>query len=62
MVDIVNLRAIRKRARRRQKDELSAANRLAHGRSKAERKLIAARAATDRRTLDAHRIDTGDNR
>src|SRR5262249_15345716 len=61
MGDIVNLRRARKRAERKAAAQAAAANRLQHGRSKAERDLTAARISKDRSNLDRHRIDTGDD-
>ena len=60
MGDLVNLRNARKQARRRQAEAKAAAHRLAHGRSKAERSL--ARSLDDKvsKSLDQHRIETGD--
>ncbi len=60
MDDLVNLRAARKRAKQRQAEQAAAANRLIHGRSKAERALEQSRSEKVRRSLDQHRIDTGD--
>jgi len=60
MGDIVNLRTARKRAKRRQADKEAASNRLAHGRSKAERVLDQSRSDKARNGLDQHRIETGD--
>jgi hypothetical protein len=60
MGDIVNLRSARKRAKRRAQDVRATANRLAHGRSKAERALAAARRAKGQRDLDAQRIPGDD--
>jgi Domain of unknown function (DUF4169) len=62
MGDIVNLRRARKRAERQASEQLAAANRVLHGRSKAERNRESARDAKDRRDLDGHRIETGDER
>ena len=62
MGDLVNLRKARKAAERELKERSAAANRLTHGRSKAERKLTAARDAKARHDLDQHRIRTGDER
>ena len=62
MGDIVNLRKARKVARKLQEAERAAANRITHGRTKAERTLEATRAEKTRRLLDAHKIDTGDTR
>jgi len=62
MGEIVNLRKARKEARKLQEAERAAANRITHGRTKAERTLEATRAESARRLLDAHKLDTGDTR
>ena len=62
MGDVVNLRRARKAAKRREDAARAAKNRLAHGRSKAERALEEARTKKARRELDAHRIETEDGR
>ena len=62
MGDIVNLRRMRKRAKRQRDEREAEANRLLHGRSKAERELAGKRNAKARRDLDRHRILTGDER
>ena len=62
MGDIVNFRKARKQAKRAHTEEQAAANRLLHGRSKAERKLVATRDAKARRDLDRHQVETGDER
>jgi hypothetical protein len=62
MGDVVNLRRARKQAERNAAERKAAANRLLHGRSKAERKLDEARDAKSRRDLDGTRIETGDER
>jgi hypothetical protein len=62
MGEIVNLRGARKAVTRRQQAVRAAENRLAHGRSKAERTLEEARAEKARQQLDAHRIETEDGR
>ena len=62
MGEIVNLRRARKQAARRLAEETAAANRLRHGRSKAERELEAARDAKAGRELDGHRLEPGDER
>ncbi|HVV61141.1 MAG TPA: DUF4169 family protein [Pseudolabrys sp.] len=62
MADVVNLRIARKRATRQQEELRASANRLAHGRPAAERKLDAAQAEKDSHNLDRHRIDRGDGR
>lgn len=57
MGEIVNLRRARK-AKARQADETKAeTNRLAHGRTKAERKLSKAEADAARKKLDGHKRD-----
>ena len=60
MGEIVNLRRVRKQAKKQQDAERAAANRVVHGRSKAQRAEDVARAAKMRRHLDDHKIDTGD--
>lgn len=60
MGEIVNLRKVRKQVRKREDAERAAANRIVHGRSKAERTLEEARADNLNRLLDGHRIESGD--
>ena len=60
MGDLVNLRTARKRAKRRQAEQAAASNRLAHGRSKAERALERSRGEQTSKKLDQHRIEAGD--
>ena len=60
MGEIVNLRKARKRAARQREDKRAAANRVKHGRTKAERTLQAARSEKQRRLIDAHEIEPGD--
>jgi hypothetical protein len=60
MGDIIKLREARRKAKRLRDEKDAAANRLLHGRSKAERNLDTARDAKARRDLDQHRVDTGD--
>ncbi len=60
MTSVVNLRIARKRAKRRQAEQEAAANRLTHGRSKAERHLERARSDKAKIRLDQHRIEAGD--
>jgi hypothetical protein len=62
MGDIINLRKARKAAEREREQTLAAANRLKHGRSRAERGLVSSRNAKARRDLDRHRVETGDER
>jgi hypothetical protein len=59
MTEIVNLRTQRKRAKRLKAEQEAAANRLVHGRSKAERKFDRAQSARAVTCLDQHRIITG---
>jgi hypothetical protein len=60
MSNLVNLRTARKRAKRLQSEQEAAKNRLAHGRSKQERTLTRAGNDKAHRSLDQHRIETGD--
>jgi hypothetical protein len=60
MGDLVNLRAARKRAKRRQGEQLAASHRLEHGRSKAKRELERSRNDKALKHLEQHRIKTGD--
>jgi hypothetical protein len=60
MGEIVNLRKVRKQLKKRDEAEQAAANRLLHGRPKAERKLETARTAKVDRYLDGHKIERGD--
>ena len=62
MGDVVNLRRTRKQAGRKHGELIAAANRLAHGRNKAERALDQAKDDKARRDLDQRRIETGDKR
>jgi hypothetical protein len=61
MADIVNLRRARKQAKRRQAEQEAAQQRLAHGRSKADKALQHSRNEKAERELDRHRIESGDN-
>ena len=60
MGEIVNLRRARKKAGRQRDERKAAANRLFHGRTKAQRDLEAKRDDKARRDLERHRIETGD--
>jgi hypothetical protein len=60
MGEIVNLRTMRKRAKREQEDVRAEASRLRHGQSKTVRALEEARRSKADHDLDQHRIDTGD--
>jgi len=60
MGDVIKLREARKQAKRLHDQKRAAESRFAHGRSKAERDLQAARDTKARSDLDQHRADTGD--
>ncbi|HEY6023707.1 MAG TPA: DUF4169 family protein [Pseudolabrys sp.] len=60
MAEVINLRTVRKRAKRQQHDQSAHANRLAFGQTKRVRKLEAAQQAKTRRDLDQRRIEIGD--
>lgn len=57
MSQVINLRIARKQAKRRQAEQEAAQNRLAHGRSPAEKQLDRAQSVQTRRKLDQHRIE-----
>lgn len=56
MADLINLRRVRKRVEREQQAKDAEANRIRHGRSKAERQLEKARDEKVARSLDGHRL------
>ena len=60
MGDVVNLRTARKRAKRREAAQKAAANRLVHGQTKADRTATRSRDDKAQRSLDLHRVETGD--
>jgi Domain of unknown function (DUF4169) len=60
MGELVNLRKVRKQAKRQEQAERAAANRIIHGQPKALRSLQETRLEKARRDLEAHRIDTGE--
>jgi hypothetical protein len=62
MGEVVNLRKTRKKIERQNAEQTAAANRVLHGRSKAERTLDAQRKAKSSHDLERHRIETGDDR
>ncbi len=62
MADVVNLRTIRKRAKRREDDQRAAVNRLSYGNSRQQRSLAQAEQDKASRDLDHHRLGTGDDR
>lgn len=55
MAEIVNLKRARKVLARVEAEAEAATNRAAHGRTKAEKKLSAAREQRSAKTLDAHK-------
>lgn len=55
MGEIVNLRTVRKRKARDEREKVAERNRTIHGRSKAERDISKAEAASAERRLDGHR-------
>ncbi|MCD2176604.1 DUF4169 family protein [Rhizobium sp. C1] len=57
MGDVVNLRQFRKRADRAEKEKTAEQNRLAHGRTKAEKSLTRALNEKAARTLDQGKLD-----
>ena len=60
MAEIVNLRLARKAAARRSKEAEAAANRLAHGRTRAEREATRTEAERAARLLDGARREGHD--
>ena len=60
MADVVNLRTVRKQAKRQDGERRAQTSRLVHGQSKQTRKLDEARQSKASRDLDRHRIETGD--
>jgi hypothetical protein len=57
MSEIVNLRQAKKRRARAEKDAKAAANRVAFGRTKAERQKTSAERVKDKRDLDGKKLD-----
>ena len=57
MADIINLKTMRKRHDRLQKDEQAAANRAAHGRTKSEKALTKSQQELAGKRLDDHQRD-----
>lgn len=60
MAEIVNLRRARKRVEREKAAERAGQNRVLHGTPKTERTLLAAQKDRSDRTLDQHRLETGE--
>jgi hypothetical protein len=62
MAELINLRTVRKRAKRQQEDKRANASRTVHGQPKHVRTLDKSRRAKADRDLDQHLIDKGDGR
>ncbi|WP_291826522.1 DUF4169 family protein [Bosea sp. (in: a-proteobacteria)] len=60
MAEIVNLRRARKQRARQEAEQQAQQNRIAFGRTKAERSLTQAERDKAARTLDGHRLASGD--
>jgi hypothetical protein len=60
MADLINLRRARKAKARAEKDKAADANRIAHGTSKALRKLEEARKSQAAERLSGHKLENGD--
>ncbi len=60
MAEIVNLRQARKHKARAEKEKTAEANRLAFGRTKAEKQTTRLEKARAEKSLDAHRRDEED--
>jgi Domain of unknown function (DUF4169) len=60
MGEIVNLRKFRKEAKKQDDAKRAAANRIVHGRSKAERETNSKNSDRLNNHVDGHRIETGD--
>ena len=60
MGNVVNLRTAREQAKRLKAEQKAAANRLAHGRTKADRTATQSRNDKAQLSLDLHRVETGD--
>ena len=62
MAEVVNLRAVRKRAARAKKEQRAQQNRVAHSRTKADRGLEKISMELSERRLDGHRLERGDTK
>jgi hypothetical protein len=62
MAEVINLRTVRKRAKRLDDAACANTNRLAHGQPKHVRKLETAQQKKAVKHLDQHRMDRGDDR
>lgn len=60
MGDIINLRRVKKAKARSEAEAQAAQNRIAFGRSKAERKLTQAQGELEQRRIDAHKREPSD--
>jgi hypothetical protein len=60
MAELINLRSVRKQAKRRESEQRAEANRLAHGQPKHVREREDAQQQKASSDLDRHRIETGD--
>ena len=60
MAEIINLRQARKQKARAEAEKTAAQNRIAFGRTKAERKLTEAERDKAARHIDGHRLDRDD--
>ena len=61
MAEIINLRRARKQRARQDADEQAQQNRIAFGRTKAERQLTKAERDKAARSLDGHRLASPDD-
>ena len=61
MAEVINLRTVRKRDKRRQHDQRAQANRLAFGQTKHTRKIEASLQTKSAHDLDRHRVEIGDH-
>jgi len=62
MAEVINLRTVRKQAKRQKRDQTAQANRLAFGQPKHLQELEAAQQTKASRDLDRRRIEKGDRR
>jgi hypothetical protein len=62
MAEVINLRTVRKKAKRQERDQTAQTNRLTFGQPKHLRELEAAQQAKASRDLDRRRIEKGDRR
>jgi hypothetical protein len=57
MAEVINLRSIRKRKERAEKETVAQVNRAAFGRTKSEKELSKAKLALEQKALDKHKRD-----